>query len=317
LTKSYVFRHSIWVGVMNMAVKDTNTQDRQVIDSAYFRDYPDDKGGLILDFSGFASDQTCDNGNQFLGYFEYPLNDRFYAGEDKKEIYERRNNIARPKLIAEFDERDFGDEPDFTCSGMTIKRAGEMHISLPEVFDFALSNVLTVAKNVFDECGQERFESANMVMIIQRNDIKAGDSHRSHVYAGNWHDHVSGDETSDLVYLASNILGTDIKDGKGGVINTPDNSLSRIGGEWLHKSQQNTTDNIIRREWTGITVSFMPVKFTRNSQYLCDNPALITTDNPKFGEYKEKAQEYLDNSSGFHVFEEPVDLIDEYSPELS
>ncbi len=302
----------------NMAVKDISNQKRQVIDSAYFRDYPDDKGGLILDFSGFASDQPHDRSNQFMGYFEYPLSDRFYAGKDKKEIHDRRNKVARPKLIAKFDERAIGDAPDIICSGMTIKRAGEMHIALPEIFDFTLPNVLAVAKDIFNECGKERFESANMVMIVQRNDVSTGVSHRSHVYSGTWHDHVSGDETSDFVYLASNVLGTEMKDDKDGVITTPDNSLSRIGGEWLHKSPQNTTNNIIRREWMGITVSFMPFKFTRNSQYLCDNPAMITMDNPKFDEYKKKAEDYLDrNSKGFRVFEDPIDLIDEYSPEPS
>ncbi len=311
MTIGYAFVHSKRVGVIKMV----DEEQKQTIDHNFFRNYPEDRGGLILDFSGFAVED--DKSKDFIGYFDYPLRDTFYSGADKKDLHEKRNNFARPKLLADFEDRSIEGLPDITCSGITIKRAGEMHIALPDIFDFALQNVLITAQNVIDECGIDRFEQSTIALVIQRNDVEVGSSHRSHVYAGSWHDHVSGHETSDMVFLSSNRLGTVVKDGSGGDIITPDNSLCRIGGEWIHKSQENKTDKPIHREWMGITVSLEPIRFSRNQQNMCENPALITVDNPLFDEYVENAQKVLSKSNKAHIYDEPVDLINTYSPEFS
>lgn len=282
----------------------------QTLNTAYFRSHPRDKG-LVLDFNDAAQGLDKDAGADYVSAVDYRVKSTFSS--DPLVIKQRRA-LAETHIIATCDDEPQDNLPDITCSAMTVKPAGSMHIALPEVFDFALSRINAAAHDALKFIGPENFEKASLSLIIQRTDLESGNTHRPHV--SNWHDHVSGGQNSDLVYLFHNKIGTEYKFSthKGENIQSkeltaPDQTLARVGGEITHRPQTNQGEDV-RREWGALIVNIEPAVQSRASNYRSDNSNLVKRDNPLFGLFKERAAEILAADDRLHVLDEPTTLIE-------
>lgn len=281
------------------------------ISTHYFMDYPSDSG-LILDFRDAASQLPEAAGEKYVHATDWRLTSTFSRDPEAQKL---RNKDAETRIIALCDDISQEELPDFTFSAMTVKRPGDMHLAIPDILGFTLSRVHAAAFDALKLYGPDIFEKAKMSFIVQRTDIEQGETHRPHV--SQWHNHISGGENTDMVYLFHNVLGTENKlsSHNGASISpvtiiAPDYSLSRVGGEIIHRPQLNDGDEL-RREWGALIVNIEPAQQTRmrnNSGSF--NNVMVTRDHSNFERFKEKADQVLDEDARLHVLPAPETLID-------
>ncbi len=283
----------------------------------FFREHSREKG-LVLDFNDAAKEMDFDGSQDYVQAMDYRLHSTFSRDA---EAVKARSAHAETHIIATCDDVDQENLADITCDAMTVKRAGDMHIALPEAYDFTLSRINAAALDALKLYGPEVFEETSMLLIVQRTDVDPGDCHRPHI--SNWHDHISGGQNTDTVYLFHNKLGTEYRFNthKGQKIDqveiaAPDNTLARVGGEIIHRPQTNQGDEL-RREWGALIVNIKPAVMTRASNYRSDNNALVKADNPLFDAFKQRAQEILDADTRLHVLDEPQTLIEYTQTDVS
>ena len=285
-----------------------------VIKTDYFNTYPADMG-LVIDFADFEDLLSVDAGADYVQVMDYRLTSIFSGNSaDTLQAKSQRAKDAEPLLVATFDSAPQEDLPDIVSSAMTIKNPGDMHIALPEFFDFSLSRVHTAAFDALKLLGPDVFKESNMLFIVQRTDVESGETHRPHV--AQWHDHVSGGQNTDLVYLFHNNLGTEnrVTAHNGEAVKPielimPDNSLSRVGGEIVHRPQENVGVDL-RREWGGLTINIQPKHGGRGQNYLAENPVMIDRDHDLFEQFKSTASQILSADQTIHPLHEPETLVD-------
>ncbi len=268
--------------------------------------------GLVLDFNDHAKNLPDGTGADYIQAKDWRLTSSFSRDP---EVTASRSKDAETRVIALCDDVEQEDLPDMTFSSFLVKRVGDMHLCLPEIMDFSLSRVHAAAMDALNLYGSELFEKASMKFIVQRTDVEAGDTHRPHV--ARWHDHLSNGENTDMVYLFHNVLGTENRftshDGKPiapVTVIAPDNSLSRVGGEVIHRPQTNDGDEL-RREWGALIINIEPAIQTRaNSNGSSYNNSSVKLEDPKFETFKEKADQILDADTRLHVLDESETLID-------
>ena len=268
--------------------------------------------GLVLDFNEAAQNLPEGTGADYIHAMDGRLTSVFSRDPDADS---KRRKDAETRIIALCDDVPQEDLPDMTFSSIIVKRSGDMHLALPEILDFTLSRVHAAALDALKLYGPELFEEAKMKFIVQRTDVEKGNTHRPHV--AKWHDHLSGGEHTDMVYLFHNVLGTEnrLTSHNGSSISpitiiAPDHSLSRVGGEVIHRPQLNEGDEL-RREWGALIVNIKPPILSRaNSNGGSYNNVLVTRDNSNFEPFKEKADQVLDEDTRLHILPEPETLID-------
>lgn len=268
--------------------------------------------GLVLDFNEAAQNLPEGTGADYIQATDWRLTSTFSRDP---EIAASRRKDAETRIIALCDDVSQDDLPDMTFSAILVKRVGDMHLCVPEVLDFALNRVHAAAFDALNLYGAEVFEKAKMRFIVQRTDVETGEAHRPHV--AKWHDHLSGGENTDMVYLFHNVLGTENKlsSHNGASISpvtivAPDHSLSRVGGEIIHRPQSNNGGEL-RREWGALIVNIEPAQQTRlRSNGGSYNTVMLDRDNPNFEKFKEKADQVLGEDTRLHVLPESKTLID-------
>ncbi len=282
------------------------------LSTAYFREHPSNRG-LVLDFTKSAAALSPDTGEDYVGAYDWRLGFRYE--DESKSAAERRADIAEPRIIARYRPEKQSGLPDITSNGFDIKKPGDMHICLPDVFDFALPRISIAAKDALQLLGAEGFRNANLSFVIQRTDIEPGEFHRPHFT--DWHDHRCNGENIDAVYLFGNRLGTDVKlfthsgsDIRTTELSAPDGSVMRIGAEILHRSRQNTGEEILRREWGAVIVNIEMPKMGRGRPARSENSVYVGEDDPLFTRFKTAAERILKRDRSTQPLAEPQTLID-------
>lgn len=268
--------------------------------------------GLVLDFNEAAQNLPEGTGADYIHAKDWRLG---AVSSRNPDACSTRRKDAETRVIALCDDVPQEALSDCTFSSMIVKRVGDMHLALPEILDFTLSRVNAAAFDALKLYGPELFEKAKMTFIVQRTDVESGEVHRPHV--AKWHDHLSGGENTDMVYLFHNSLGTEnrLTSHNGSSISpvtiiAPDYSLSRVGGEITHRPQLNEGDEL-RREWGALIINIEPAILSRAR---CNggsfNNVLVTRDDSNFEPFKEKANQVLDEDTRLHVLPESKTLID-------
>ena len=290
-----------------------------MITTRYFDSYPKDQG-LVIDMADIAEHLPEGAGIDYIAATDYRLTSTFgFSSSDGKSLADlkhQRSIDAETHIIAAYDAEPQDDLPDFGASGMVVKRKGQMHLAMPEIFDFALSRVNAAAQDALKLYGPEQFKDAEMLLIVQRTDIEPQEAHRQPF--ASWHDHLSGGQNIDMIYSFSNTLGTESKlsTHQGRRIEpvelvTPNARIMRIGGEIAHRSQRNVTEHDIRREWGALTINFKPSDNRRAQNFLSTNATMVKPDDPRFEGFKEKAAKILGDDFSVQAYEKPKTLIEE------
>lgn len=291
-----------------------------MITTRYFDSYPKDQG-LVIDMAEIAEHLPEDAGIDYIAATDWRLTSTFgfsssNEGPSLKELQHRRSIDAETHIIASYEDEPQDNLPDFGASGMIVKRVGDMHLALPEIFDFALGRVNVAANDALKLYGPELFKEAEMLLIVQRTDIEPQEAHRQPF--ASWHDHLSGGQNIDMIYSFSNTLGTEsrLSTHKGRRIEpvemtTPNARLMRIGGEVAHRSQRNESEQDIRREWGALTINIKPSDNRRARNFLSTNRTMVKPDDPNFGEFKAKAAKILGDDFSVQAYEKPKTLIEE------
>ncbi len=280
------------------------------ISTRYLNNYSRDEG-LVLDFNEVAQNLPEGTGADYVHARDCRLTSFFSRDPD---AYSTRRKDAETRVIALCDDVPQEALPDCTFSSMIVKRVGDMHLAIPEILDFTLSRVNASAFDALKLYGAELFEKAKMTFIVQRTDVESGEVHRPHV--AKWHDHLSDGEHTDMVYLFHNVLGTEnrLSSHNGAsispvTITAPDFSLSRVGGEIIHRPQVNEGGEL-RREWGALIVNIDPPILTRaRSNGGSYNNVLVQRDSSNFEPFKEKANKVLDEDVRLHILPESETLI--------
>ena len=283
---------------------------RKNLDTRYFESHPSDRG-LVLDFAQAATDLPSATGAEFVEAFDWRVRS---ASLSDASAQERRRRDAETQIIAFCDDEPQEDLPDITCNALSVKKPGDLHICLPDVFDFALSRINCAAADALRLFGAERFERTSMLFIVQRTDVEPDTCHRPHI--SHWHDHLSNGQNMDMVYLFHNVLGTENRffHHNGEAINAvelvaPDNSLSRIGGEIVHRPQQNEGATL-RREWGALILNIKPQAVRRRELPRSMNSVAIERGSTHFDAFKDAASRILDGDKRLHPLPSPQTLID-------
>ena len=288
-----------------------------IITTRFFDSYPKD-AGLVIDFADVADLLPEDAGEGYVQSTDWRIgSSHSYSSKGEgKDIQVRRAKDAESRIIGSFDVEPQDELVDFGAGGMLVKKVGDMHLALPQTFDFALSRVNTAAFDALKLYGPELFGQAEMMLIVQRTDIEPEEAHRN-VFS-RWHNHRDNGENVDMVYSFFNVMGTENQltshDGRQIVpveLVVPDASILRIGGEIAHRSQTNNTDHDIRREWGALIINFKPPTAFRNRNYLSHNPTMVGRDSDLFDGFKDKAAEILSSDTRVHALDEPETVIDE------
>lgn len=266
--------------------------------------------GLVLDFA-----QEAQNVPKETGYVRLP--DRGWSGA----IPQRRLKDAETQVLARYDDSDQDSLPDVQgFGGIKIKNAGDMHVALPAVLGFTAGRIDVAARDALHTYGSALFESAEFVLVVKRSDIEAGDiQHDPRV--GEFHTHLahSDGRTTDMMYSFQSAMGTESKDRYHNglrvnplILAAPDNAVSKMGGEVLHRSPMNTQDHAMRREW-GTMISYVNAPTGRHwGRYLSVNRGAICRDNPLFEDCKLRAADVIAAGENVRALETPQSLI-EYS----
>lgn len=285
-----------------------------MITTRSFDSYPKDLG-LVLDFSDVAALLPKDAGEGYVPATHWRLHNTFSGGDEDKAVKTRRNIDAEARTIGFYQDEEQDDLVDIGASAMIVKRVGQMHLTLPQTFDFALSRVHAAAFDALKLYGPELFEQTQMMFIVQRTDIEPQEAHRNNF--ANWHSHSSSNENYDMLYSFFNTLGTEVKTSTHHgqritevEMTAPNNSILRIGAEVSHRSQVNTSKEDIRREWGALTINVEQPKSQRNQNYLSTNRVMVDRDDPNFDVFKDKAADILVSDASLQVLEEPETLLD-------
>lgn len=276
---------------------------QHTIDSQFLRYLPSDRG-LILDFQEAAENLPENTGDNYIRANDYRIKGAFTQNGDARK---QRKQAAQTHIIATYNAENISNLPDAIAPAMVIKRKGDMHLSLPEVYETALSRVHTAAKDTLHLCGAEYFKNAEFLLNISRTNVNPNESQRP-VFAKP-HQHTN----SDLIYLSNNTLGT-IIEGKGPA---PEQSIIRFGGEEWHRSQINTTNETIRKEWCALIVNAEQQTMKRHIQNnRSENTVLHTArDTELFNQFKDRAEGILNTIQNVMVFDTPVIMQQQQSKE--
>lgn len=289
------------------------TSNKQILNSQYFnaQETAKDREGLILDYQNALESLPNDTGQDYIKQSDYRLQSGIFRNA---EVVKQRSEIAEPKIIATFDPHDTSDLPDITSDGFRVKNKGDDFIALPSELETALPKVHAAALDLLKLYGEDTFKEAEITFVLQRNDIEQGQAPRPH-FAG-WHNHINGGEKTDILYLFHDVLGTEfqLNHHEGEPIETietglPDNVLSRIGGEIMHRSKPENPHDTLRREWGGlkVTIDKQPISASQNGR--SNNLSMVGRDSPLFEKFSQAAQNIIERQNSVHAFTQPKNVI--------
>lgn len=262
------------------------------------------ESGLLIDFEFVAQNLPENAGKDYVRV-------NMAGGENAQ----KRAALAETHVITTRDHVDLSDAPNVTANGMVIKNSGDFHVGLPDVFDFTLSRVHAACMDSLKLYGADRFKDAQLQMVVHRTDIEPGDAHRP-VFA-KWHNHVNDSGNIDFAYLFHDILGTeyqfDTHKGQGierTELVAPNGLMTRMGSELMHRSRENDTGEVQRREWGAILVHHTKPPLTRADNGRSSNRGLVGRDSPNFDIFAEKGLESLQIDTTTTILPETRTLIE-------
>ncbi|MBI1300564.1 MAG: hypothetical protein GC137_02800 [Alphaproteobacteria bacterium] len=261
-----------------------------VLDTAYLRQHPANRG-LVIDFADAAACVPEDAGKDYVEARDWRLRQAF-AGQKERD---RRSRDAESQILAFVRDEDQAALPNITSDGIDIKNPGDLHVAVPDVYDFALSRINFAIHDLLRLYGAERFQKANISVVLQRTDVEPDQAHRPHF--NGWHSHVEGGQNYDLVYLFHNVLGTEKRlwEHNGKTVDMtdlsdPDGCMTRIGAEIMHRSQTNL-GSAVRREWGAVMVNLRPNTF---KDCRTVNTVYVQRDSGLFVKFRDAASQVLE-----------------------
>lgn len=262
------------------------------------------EGGLLLDFEFVAQNMPDNAGKDYVRV-------NMAGGENAK----KRAALAEAHVITLREPVDLTNAPDVTANGMVIKNSGDFHVGLPEVFDFTLSRVQAACLDALQLYGADRFKDTQMMMVVHRTDIDPDEAHRP-VFS-KWHNHVNDSGNIDFAYLFHDVLGTEYQfDTHKGVpierteLAAPNGLMTRMGSELMHRSRENDTGEVLRREWGAILVHHTKPPLTRADNGRSFNRGLVGRDSPNFDIFAHKGLESLRIDTTTNILPETRTLIE-------
>jgi hypothetical protein len=220
------------------------------------------------------------------------------SSPEVRERREARAAVANPLVLGTFN--NIPDGPDIVAPGITVKPRSSNNLGVVECYDFTLPIAQCVGTDVLNLYGADRFKKSEIVLVVQRTDVEPDEAHRPD-FAG-WHDHLSSPMGEiDLIYSFCAALGepgktptslpTEFRFGNQ-IIAVPENSLTRFGAEFPHRSQVNKTGETVRRLWG----AFIVVNGERPQTRYDNRPYNIGTDSAQVRQFRHAAQHYLENT---------------------
>jgi hypothetical protein len=218
------------------------------------------KSGLLISFEKQAGKISRTRGKDYISAHEHEVRTR---GKFNRAAF------ARPHIVGFL--RQLEDGPDIVSNGIILKPRDGFLAGVPECFDFTLPMARIVGSDVLKNYGAEKFEASEIILIVQRTDVRTAKSHRPAFES--WHNHLSGGANRmDLIYSFCTVLPTEFMVG-GRAVATEENSLTRFGAEQKHRSVKNADAGTLRRTWGAFIISYEPTPVGRSFTVHADNVA--------------------------------------------
>ncbi len=246
-----------------------------------------------------------------------PYDDKLLRG--RGEEAQRRAAIAETHVIGHYDTSPEMGAQNIGASAFQIKKVGDLHIALPEYYEFALPQVDMAVRDALAVMGPEVFKDADLRLIVKRSDVEGESAHRP-IFARP-HRHGKGDgRVTDILYTfghdTGERLGTEMHlDSHKGhpieqlTLSAPNGAVVRSGGEILHNSTVNNGDEV-RREWGAITCYLSKPTDLKWHNGQGDNAAMMPRDHEKFEENRLRAADVLTAGKNIRVLDTPESLIE-------
>lgn len=271
--------------------------------------------GFIIDLFNDAQSAVK---SEFVPYKDLLLNGKGIEAE-------KRGVIAETHVVGYYDtSQEIGDR-NLGPSAFPIKKPGDLHVALPEYYEFALPQVDMTVRDALSVLGPEVFRDADLRLIVKRSDVE-GQSAQRPIFAQP-HRHGSSDgRVTDMLYTFGHDtgarLGTEMHlDRHRGrfieqvTLGAPNGAVVRSGGEILHNSKVNDGD-VVRREWGAVMCYLNKPIDMRWYNGQGSNAAMMPRDHENFEDNKLRAADVLAAGENVRVLDTPQSLIEHAGVEV-